>query len=56
MAERGDGYHRMPITDALIAAAATEHGGEPSEALVQRLGFEGGREDEEADRLAVGVV
>lgn len=27
LAERGDGYHRVPITDALIAAAAAEHGG-----------------------------
>lgn len=26
LAERGDGYHRVPITDALIAAAAAEHG------------------------------
>jgi predicted nucleic acid-binding protein len=27
LAERGDGYHRVPIADALIAAAAAEHGG-----------------------------
>lgn len=27
LAERGDGYHRIPLTDALIAAAAAEHGG-----------------------------
>lgn len=27
LAEHGDGYHRVPITDALIAAAAAEHGG-----------------------------
>jgi predicted nucleic acid-binding protein len=27
LAEQGDGYHRVPITDALIAAAAAEHGG-----------------------------
>jgi predicted nucleic acid-binding protein len=27
LADRGDGYHRVPITDALIAAAAAEHGG-----------------------------
>ena len=26
LAERSDGYHRWPITDALIAAAAAEHG------------------------------
>ena len=26
-AGRGDGYHRVPLTDALIAAAAAEHGG-----------------------------
>jgi predicted nucleic acid-binding protein len=26
LAERGGGYHRVPITDALIAAAAAEHG------------------------------
>lgn len=26
LAEHGDGYHRVPITDALIAAAAAEHG------------------------------
>ena len=24
---RNDGYHRVPLTDALIAAAAAEHGG-----------------------------
>jgi len=29
LAERGDGYHRVPITDALIAAAAAEHGAVP---------------------------
>ena len=29
LAERSDGYHRVPITDALIAAAAAEHGGVP---------------------------
>ena len=27
LAERGGGYHRVPITDALIAAAGAEHGG-----------------------------
>lgn len=27
LAERSDGYHRVPLTDALIAAAAGEHGG-----------------------------
>ena len=27
LAERSDGYHRVPPTDALIAAAAAEHGG-----------------------------
>ena len=27
LAERGHGYHRVPLTDALIAAAAAEHGG-----------------------------
>jgi predicted nucleic acid-binding protein len=27
LAERGDGYHRVPLTDALIAAAAAEYGG-----------------------------
>ena len=27
LAEHGDGYHRVPLTDALIAAAAVEHGG-----------------------------
>jgi len=27
LAERGDGYHRVPVTDALIAAAAAEQGG-----------------------------
>ncbi|MGA9874385.1 MAG: PIN domain-containing protein [Solirubrobacteraceae bacterium] len=27
LAERSDGYHRVPFTDALIAAAAAEHGG-----------------------------
>jgi predicted nucleic acid-binding protein len=27
LAERGDGYHRVPVPDALIAAAAAEHGG-----------------------------
>lgn len=27
LAQRGDGYHRVPPTDALIAAAAAEHGG-----------------------------
>jgi predicted nucleic acid-binding protein len=27
LAEHGDGYHRVPLTDALIAAAAAEHGG-----------------------------
>lgn len=26
LAERSDGYHRVPFTDALIAAAAAEHG------------------------------
>ncbi len=26
LAERSDGYHRVPPTDALIAAAAAEHG------------------------------
>jgi predicted nucleic acid-binding protein len=27
LAERSDGYHRVPLADALIAAAAAEHGG-----------------------------
>lgn len=27
LAAHGDGRHRLPLTDALIAAAATEHGG-----------------------------
>jgi predicted nucleic acid-binding protein len=27
LAARADGYHRVPPTDALIAAAAAEHGG-----------------------------
>lgn len=27
LAERQDGYHRVPLTDTLIAAAAAEHGG-----------------------------
>ena len=27
LAEHSDGYHRVPPTDALIAAAAAEHGG-----------------------------
>lgn len=27
LASRGDGYHPVSITDALIAAAAAEHGG-----------------------------
>ncbi len=27
LAERRSGYHRVPLTDALIAAAAAEHGG-----------------------------
>ena len=27
LAERSDGYHRVPVTDALIAAAAAEQGG-----------------------------
>lgn len=27
LAEKSDGYHRVPLTDALIAAAAAEHGG-----------------------------
>jgi predicted nucleic acid-binding protein len=27
LAERSDGYHRVSVTDALIAAAAAEHGG-----------------------------
>jgi predicted nucleic acid-binding protein len=26
LAERSDGYHRVPLTDAPIAAAAAEHG------------------------------
>ncbi len=26
LAEHSDGYHRVPLTDALIAAAAAEHG------------------------------
>jgi predicted nucleic acid-binding protein len=26
LAGRSDGYHRVPLTDALIAAAAAEHG------------------------------
>ena len=27
LAKRSDGYHRVPLTDVLIAAAAAEHGG-----------------------------
>jgi predicted nucleic acid-binding protein len=27
LSERGDGYHRVPLTDALIAAAAADQGG-----------------------------
>ena len=27
LAERSDGYHRVPLADVLIAAAAAEHGG-----------------------------
>jgi len=27
LAARNDGYHRVPLTDALIAAAAADHGG-----------------------------
>jgi predicted nucleic acid-binding protein len=27
LAERADGYHRVPVTDALIAAAAADQGG-----------------------------
>jgi predicted nucleic acid-binding protein len=27
LAARNDGYHRVPVTDAPIAAAAAEHGG-----------------------------
>ncbi len=27
LAQRSDGYHRVPLTDTLIAAAAAEHGG-----------------------------
>lgn len=27
LAEHSDGYHRVPLTDALISAAAAEHGG-----------------------------
>ena len=27
LAERSDGHHRVPLTDAMIAAAAAEHGG-----------------------------
>ena len=27
LAARSDGYHRVPATDVLIAAAAAEHGG-----------------------------
>jgi predicted nucleic acid-binding protein len=27
LAERSDGYHRLPVTDALIAAAAADQGG-----------------------------
>ncbi|MCP9490038.1 MAG: hypothetical protein MSC31_09210 [Solirubrobacteraceae bacterium MAG38_C4-C5] len=27
LAAHNDGYHRVPLTDALIAAAAAEHGG-----------------------------
>ncbi len=27
LAVRGDGYRRVPLTDALIGAAAAEHGG-----------------------------
>lgn len=27
LAQHRDGYHRVPLTDALIAASAAEHGG-----------------------------
>jgi len=27
LADHSDGYHRVPLTDALTAAAAAEHGG-----------------------------
>lgn len=27
LAQRSDGHHRVPLTDALIAAAAADHGG-----------------------------
>src|SRR5450755_1084823 len=47
LAERGDGYHRVPTTDALIAAAAADVGGLPVlhrdahfDRLVEVLGFE----------------
>lgn len=41
LAARSDGYHRVPLTDALIAAGAAEHGGL---AVLHR--------DEHFDRLA----
>jgi predicted nucleic acid-binding protein len=47
LAERSDGYHRVPITDALIAAAAADQGGlavlhrdEHHERLAEVLSFE----------------
>ena len=48
LAVRGDGYHRLPLTDALIAAAAAEHGGlavlhrdAHFDRLAEVLGFQG---------------
>ena len=47
LAQRSDGYHRMPLTDTLIAAAAAEHGGiavlhrdTPFDKLAEVLAFE----------------
>ena len=47
LATRGDGYHRVPLPDALIAAAAAEQGGLPLlhrdahfERLAEVLAFE----------------
>lgn len=47
LAQRGAGHHRIPVTDALIAAAAAEHGGlavlhrdAHFERLAEVLGFE----------------
>ncbi|MEY2442183.1 MAG: hypothetical protein QOJ46_1609 [bacterium] len=47
LAARNDGYHRVPVTDALIAAGAAEHGGlavlhrdGPFDRLAETLAFQ----------------